>query len=511
MPNERSLTSVPKHPSKPALPERIYHEINLMRVEGYYFCLDPKGAVERTGKGEFVETIRSFGEIIEKPVIIVPDPRYGWPGVLAYKLTQALIRKASRYGYPIPGSVTLSNREISRLIGRTSFGGAYAPDFFNAVMQLNSTQVWCSIFDKDTKEWEALGFKFIHTIKAKLTRTKTGYSLKNATFFFAPEIIESLNKRYAVTLNYARFGQLKPVGMALYKRLFYHFSNVYSQKKSRDFSFRKDYTAICTTWLGGLKLRKYKAHIRQQLGAHLDGLVQTGLIASYGIEKNANETGFNLTFYPGEGFFEDYIRFYGAGFQLAPSFDDQPPTDAGNPGEIVAHFHKKRLGTKRLRSQQFSAGELALARELLEMYSVDEIHAFIDYALEEAEKTNYHPRTFGGIRQYIEAFELEKQRRHRQAEKLAQQQALERKERQEGMLFDRYNAMRRTQIDALRETLSDQEIEELEQRCRETLQQQYGHNSPALEVLVRQELDSVLSKRADVPSFEEWKETIPVQ
>ena len=511
MPNGESLTSVPKDRNKASPPERLYHEINLLRVEGYYFCLDRKGAVQRTGKGEFVETVRSFGQVIEKPIIIDPDPRYGWPGVLAYKLLQALIRKASSYGYPIPGSVTLSNREISRLIGRTSFGGRSSPEFFNAVMQLNSTQVWCSIFDKDTKEWEVLGFKIIHTIKAKLTRTKAGYSLKNATFFFAPDIIESLNKRHAVTLNYARFGQLKPVGMALYKHLFYHFSNLHSQKKSRDFSFRKDYASICTTWLGGLKLRKYKAHIRQQLGAHLDGLVKTGLIKSYRIEKNVNKTGFNLILYPGEGFFEDYIRFYGAGFQLELSLDDQPPAGDGDSGKIVAHFHKKRLGTNRLQSQQFSARELALAREFLEMYSVDEIYAFIDYALEEAEKTNYRPRTLGGIRQYIEAFEFEKQRRHRQAEKLAQQRARERQERQEEILFNRYNAMRRTAIDALRETLSEAEIKDIEQHCREVMQQRYGHDNPALVILVRQELDSVLSKRGGVPSFEEWKKTVPAQ
>ena len=46
--------------------------------------------------------------------------------------------------------------------------------------------------------------------------------------------------------------QLEPIGMALYKRLFYHFSNLYHPRRSRDdLRFEKDYEDICNEWLGG--------------------------------------------------------------------------------------------------------------------------------------------------------------------------------------------------------------------------------------------------------------------
>ena len=38
---------------------RLFNEINLLRLEGFYFCLDPKDAQRRTnGKYEFFEIIR---------------------------------------------------------------------------------------------------------------------------------------------------------------------------------------------------------------------------------------------------------------------------------------------------------------------------------------------------------------------------------------------------------------------------------------------------------------------
>ena len=62
--------------------------------------------------------------------------------------------------------------------------------------------------------------------------------------------------------------RLEPIRAALYKHLYFHFSNIYSTKRSEDFTFRKDYEEICRAWLGGLKVVKFKAVIlRDQLGS----------------------------------------------------------------------------------------------------------------------------------------------------------------------------------------------------------------------------------------------------
>jgi hypothetical protein len=50
--------------------------------------------------------------------------------------------------------------------------------------------------------------------------------------------------------------------------------------------------------------------LKDQLGKHVELLKQTTLIKDFAIEKNSRGDGFNLVFTPGEGFFEDYDRFY---------------------------------------------------------------------------------------------------------------------------------------------------------------------------------------------------------
>ena len=63
---------------------RLFNEINLLRLEGFYFCLDPKDALRRKNeKYEFLEIIRRRKTEIEKrPVIVVPNPIFGYPSIL---------------------------------------------------------------------------------------------------------------------------------------------------------------------------------------------------------------------------------------------------------------------------------------------------------------------------------------------------------------------------------------------------------------------------------------------
>src|SRR2546422_4459371 len=96
---------------------RLFNEINLLRLEGYYFCLDQKEAIRRTNKKyEFFEIIKRPKQEIEKrPVVIVPNPLHGYPSILAYKVLQAIMRKLSGFSYPLPDTVYFTQRELARL------------------------------------------------------------------------------------------------------------------------------------------------------------------------------------------------------------------------------------------------------------------------------------------------------------------------------------------------------------------------------------------------------------
>src|SRR5205807_88439 len=185
------------------------------------------------------------------------------------------------------------------LVGRNSFGGANQQEFYNAIRQLRTTEAAYWFYNKVTGEWTNRNIQILNTdIWSGRENQITRCSVQ-----LHPSIIESLNNRHAMCLNYARMEQLSPVGIALFKRIFFHFSNLYSLKRTKDFTYTKSYAAVCTTWLGGLKVLRYQSKILQeQLGRHLDALEQTTLIKDFDIEKNTKGDGFNLVFTPGEGF-----------------------------------------------------------------------------------------------------------------------------------------------------------------------------------------------------------------
>jgi hypothetical protein len=216
---------------------RLFNEINLLRLEGFYFCLDPKEAARRTNeKYEFLEIIkRPKTEIAKRPVIIVPNPRYGYPSVLAYKVLQAILQKLSWFSYPIPDTVYFSQRELARLVGRNSFGGWNQDQFYNAIRQLRSTEAAYWFYDKVTGEWTNRNIQILNTdIWSGRENQITRCSVQ-----LHPSIVESLNNRHAMCLNYARMEKLSPVGIALFKRIFFHLSNLYSLKHTKNFTYTK--------------------------------------------------------------------------------------------------------------------------------------------------------------------------------------------------------------------------------------------------------------------------------
>src|SRR5262249_35903631 len=140
---------------------------------------------------------------------------------------------------------------------------------------------------------------------------------------------------------------LSPIGIALFKRLFFHFSNLYSLKRRKDFTYTKNYASICTTWLGGLKVLRYPSKIvREQLGKHLEDLKQTTLISHYSLEKNSKGDGFNLVFTPGRGFFEDYDQFYLKHLEIDKDFlKDEERKKQELPLRMVENFYQNLYHT----------------------------------------------------------------------------------------------------------------------------------------------------------------------
>jgi hypothetical protein len=479
---------------------RLFNEINLLRLEGYYFCLDPKDALRRTNdKYEFLEIIRRRKtEIEKKPVVIIPNPIHGYPSILAYKVLQAIMRKLSWFSYPMPDSVQFTQRELARLVGRKSFGGSDQEDFYNAIQQLRSTRVAYWHYDKITDEWSNRNIQILDTD----IWSGREHQITRCSVQLHPSIIESLNNRHAMCLNFLRMEELAPIGVALFKRLFFHFSNLYSLKRTKDFTYTKSYASLCTTWLGGLKILPYKSVIlKDQLGKHVETLKQTTLIKDFAIEKNTKGDGFNLVFTPGEGFFEDYNRFYLKHFEIDQEYHrDEERKKQEQPLRLVEKFYQNLYHQGDLSGLVILDKEIEYAKTLLETYSPEEVTDLIVYTIESAGQNKFPIRSFGSVKVYLNAWLAEKATRAKRAAR-EQQQAAQQRERR---LREQYETWKQKEIAGLRETVPANEMATWIDA--ETNQLTEEHQNPrSFPVLVRVRIEARIEERFKIATFEEWK------
>jgi hypothetical protein len=387
-------------------PERLFNEANLLRLEGRIFCFDPKEAGRRAGSTQTFEETVKIEDIVKQPIIIKPDPAFGYPSPLAYKVLQAISKKLTEEGFPVPTSVSFSQRELARLIGRSSFGGADSKELYRAVMQLHTTRVQCSFYDKKTDAWATASFYILY--EALFSGRKA--SISACMVSVHPRIVESLNNKHYACLNWNRLLTLEPIGMAFYKRLFYHFSNLYHPRRAREkLRFEKDYEDICGEWLGGLKPEKYRSKILQtQLGRHFAALRDTKLVRKIDIEKRADGSGLKLVALPGPGFFEDYEDFYVRQTHPQLRFKQTAALrEIQQPMELVARFHK--LMGHELRT--FDDREITFASSLLERYGIEDACDLVEYAVRTAEQTKFKMQLVMAVKGYIPRWEVDKEHR----------------------------------------------------------------------------------------------------
>jgi len=484
-------------------PEKFYHEINLLRIEGHYFSFDrnrkkPKSVEKYTVN----EEIKTPDGVVNKQIIIEPSEDYGRPSTLAHKILQATIKRYSEYGFPFPDGIPFSYRELAKISGRKSFGGGNTKEFKKAIMQLRRTAVTCSLFNKKTKDWVQADFN----IFSNVTLSGKGASIKTCFFCLDRFFVKSLNSRYAFCLNYTRMGKLEPIGVVLFKRLFFYLSNIYSKNKSKNLIYTKDYADICKNWLGGLKPLKYRSKIEsEQLGQHFTTLKESGLIKKIEIVKNSNGDGFNIVFYPGKGFFEDYDRFYGDLIQFALPFRQKyEERHIQQPMMLVRHFYQKLFNKNEIDESILDTAEVDFASLLLKEHPFDDIKAWIDYSVQQAKKTGFDMKRFGGIKNFRTEFFITREKEQQKKIGEAKQRESEAQEKERKAMEAVYRDYRIEKINEFKNTLTDDELRNIEDKVKSEEAEKTSPDKPWFKTIVKHTLDVKLSQLADVPSFDEW-------
>jgi hypothetical protein len=475
--------------------ERLFNELNLLRLEGYYFCFDRRSAAEKMGERTFHEQVRTPQGALTQPITIVANPLYGYPSITAYKLYQAILKKLSDHGRPIPDTVSFYKRELARLFGFKSFGGFQWKKLYMAIQQLRNTDIECTFYDKETEQWLRLNLKLVNT--TLMSGTKNDVS--QISLQLDPFIVKSLNNFHSLCLNYNRLERLEPISIALYKHIFYHFSNLYSRQKAREFSYNKNYADICNQWLGGLKVLRYKSKILQdQLGPHIKALKECGLVGRFDIAKNASGDGFTLVFHPGPTFFEDYERFYGKQLppQLRKAADEQGKQRSL---ELVHYFYQKLYQARDLSEAIFSDKETELASSILAKHAFEEARWFVDFGLQEAKASAFDIRTFIGLKPYYPAFlaRLEQLKKKRELEQKAREEAAKKQ------LEERYRQFYNDRLAQIREEIPAEELGKMEERIREDIKSRQP-GAIGINIMVMVQLNAFLAEKYRLPSFEAW-------
>ena len=489
--------------------ERFFHETQLLYLEGLYFSFNPKQASKNTGQLElFSDRLKDPKNIEAQPVIVQPNPEYGQPSVLAYKVFTAILKIISDHGDTVPDRVGFSFRELARLVGRSKFGGKDVKEIMFALRQLNRTFIVCTLYDRTTKTYNHVEFPLITDIAFAATKQK----VETVMASLHPTVLSNLQNKNFFCLNYSRLETLEPIGMALYKNIFFYFSSIYGHKlkskaeKPKNFTFHKKYTDICSQWLGGIKILTQKSRIQnEQLGRHLDDLIATKLISKWTIEPNKLKDDFILEVFPAIGFFEDYNAYYRSNKVLkkSPADDTAPLADALS---LVHYFFNLLHGDyDSFEKVHETEGDVSYAKELLEKHSLDTLKKLVDYAVKEAEKTKFAMATFRGIKIYVAAYFTKQAEIDAKAEKKTKQSQKQSAE----ALQDEYENWKTQKITTLLSSLSKEEVTTRRATILDELLSKPENKTKSKDDTFLQSgitifLRSQIAKENNLPAFEEW-------
>jgi hypothetical protein len=376
--------------------QKLYMENTLLRVAGALFSHDPKRARTR------VAPIEVTGSSADKRIVIRVDPDYGQPGPLAHKIFVALMHKHAGYGRPVQREISFRQRELARLVGR-EWSGATSRQFVRALQEIHHTFVKASF--QSECSWQEHSFNIFPEIIIS-RRSEDSPVIEACVVALAEPILASLRDSHFTCLNYTLMNELGTIGQALYMRLFFHFANLYRDAGKSGISVTKRYDDICSEWLGGLTILRYRSSIeRDQLGPHLRQLREAGFLASYTLEPTSDGEGLKITFRPGPAFLSDYQRYYRrrAQGELQWEFHEER-RDIQQPLQAARLFIQKRTGQTPSPFASVSEKEVETARQLIERVGFDDFGTFIDYALTEARKTNFDVQFLGGLKQYVDSY-----------------------------------------------------------------------------------------------------------
>lgn len=443
----------------------------------------------------------AHGEI-ELSWIVSPNPAYGEPRQLAYKLDTLLInQRLDQLGRPLPKVLKLGSlTEICTELG------SHKTEVKRALSQ-NATTAIAACLRYTGRDGT------VHHLEAVFTRYSviwTGKRLPDGTHADAVHLVLSdpywdvLNNAPVRPLDYDYLKALPPAAQRFYEILSYKMFAALKYQRSTVHLLYSEYCLFSAqrryTDYDHVKKQMYKVH-RPHLHA--------GYLTKVSYEAVADSDGvpdWLMHYIPGPKAHTEYTIFtqkHGRsdGTGVLPGTEDsdraceapEEPT-MGQAHALVAHFYTRFHGLEHVTPQP---KEIDHALWVIAAHGFDRALSFVHFSRQAAAETRYTPRTFGGILHYIpQAMAAYNSQ--------LQHETTQHTTARETALRERYEAYRHAEIVRLREALLPEERATLEHQTRARLE---AEKTPAfaLGLAVRLAVDELLEARAGLPPFEAWR------
>jgi hypothetical protein len=448
---------------------------------------------------------------------VAPNPAFGIPRQLAYKLDTLVInKKLDELGRPLPKLIRLDSlRQMGKQLGLST--GQVVTDLRKAAHQNAGAYIIAKLHYTATDGTE-------RTLEAGFTRYSvifTGERLPDGRIADAVYLLlndlywDLLNSAPTRPLDYDYLQALPPAAQRCYEIISY---KLFAALKYGHAEAKLLYSEYCTfaaqqryAEAPRVKKQMYKVHKPHLISSYLAS------VRYEATQDGAGHPDWVMAYVPGPKARAEYAAFNGRSRRQPPrapatllgtGADEALRTPSPTADEVlrtqaqalVQHFHQRFHGTPDVTP---GARELAQACDLLAQYGVDQARHIVDFSYTAAHETDYRPQTFGGILQYtaraLADYADAEQRRAAEAWACDERHRAQ----EDAQLRQQYEDYRAARLDELRATAPPEVLAPIEEAA--AVHFDRDHPSPFGRDLLRQyAMDDAVAVHFQIPDFAAW-------
>jgi hypothetical protein len=461
---------------------------------------------------------------------VAPNPAFGIPRQLAYKLDTLVInKKLDELGRPLPKLIRLDTlRQMGKQLGLST--GKVVTDLRKAAHQNAGAYIIAKLHYTATDGTE-------RTLEAGFTRYSVVFTgerlpdgrIADAVYLLLNDLYwDLLNSAPTRPLDYDYLQALPPAAQRCYEIISY---KLFAALKYGHAEAKLLYSEYCT--FAAQQRYADAPHVKKQMHKVHKPHLTSGYLASVRYEPTTDPDGhpdWLMVYVPGPKAHAEYAAFHTRPRRrpARPAAGPQPAEPAAVPAPssalaaatapaapspaaadalttqaraLVQVFHQRFHGTPDVVP---SAKELTQARTLITRYGLDQARHLVDFSYTAAQETDYRPQTFGGLLQYTaRARAAYAQAQERAAAEERAREARRRAQADE-QLRQQYDAYRAARLAELRATTPPDALATIEEAA--AAQFDRGHTSPfGRDFLRRYAIDDAVAAHFQLPSFAAWQ------